>query len=320
MSAPQQFYFVLLKNTLPLDLAGPLQVLLEARRAGQFIDIHYVSAEREQIIDGGLMLHQLDPLPSQLDANDVVILPGCNDAFATYDSSAGRVTQQWLNEQARYDPYILTICSGAVLAAKAGLINNKACTTHFALIERFRRTFRASKVADNRIFVQDGKLFSSAGISSGIDMTLHFVSLQFGEYIAARVAREMLVYFRRNGQDPQLSPWLRHRNHMHRALHQVQDLICSQVGCSHSLQTLASSVHLSVRQLSRLFKQTLGITPGEYVSSIKVAHAKALLSGSSIQIEAIAEACGYSSARHFRRIWNQYEPQSPSQYRQAHQQ
>ncbi|ALU45730.1 GlxA family transcriptional regulator [Pseudoalteromonas rubra] len=320
MPTPRQFYFVLLNDTLPLDLAGPLQVLLEAQRAGQAIDIHYVSAEDAQIMDGGLRLHQLRPLPAKLNATDVVILPGCNDAFVTYNNPAGLRTQKWLKAQARYDPYILSICSGAVLAAKAGLMENKACTTHFALIERFRSAFRACKVAENRIFVQDGKLFSSAGISSGIDMTLHFVSVLFGEHIAARVAREMLVYFRRSGQDPQLSPWLCHRNHMHRALHQVQDLVCGQISSPHSLQTLASAAHLSVRQLSRLFKQNLGITPGEYVSGIKVAHAKALLSRSNTQIEAIADACGYSSARHFRRIWNQFETLSPSQYRQAHQQ
>ncbi|RZM72412.1 transcriptional regulator [Pseudoalteromonas rubra] len=317
MPAPQQFYFVLLQNTLPLDLAGPLQVLLEARRAGLSLDIHYVSAQDEQVMDGGLALHQLKPLPERLNASDVIILPGCNHSFSSYDSAAGIRTQQWLKSQARYDPYILTICSGAVLAAKAGLMDHKACTTHFALIERFRQAFVTAKVSDNRIFVQDHKLFSSAGISSGIDMTLHFVSLQFGEQIAAQVAREMLVYFRRNGQDPQLSPWLRYRNHMHRALHQVQDQVCRQLNHPHSLQSLANQANLSVRQLTRVFKQNLGITPGEYVSGIKVAHAKALLSHSNLQIEAIADACGYSSTRHFRRVWNQFESLSPSQYRQA---
>ncbi|KZN69617.1 GlxA family transcriptional regulator [Pseudoalteromonas luteoviolacea] len=308
-------YFVLLSDTLPLDFAGPLQVFLEARRLGVPLEIRYVSASQQFTLDGGLQLQNLDPLPEHLQREDVIVLPGCNKAFAAYATDDAIETIFWLKQKvARHT--ILTICSGALLAAKAGLLGTKSYTTHYGLIDKMRVAFPECQALENRIFVEDENLISSAGISSGIDMTLYYITTRYGEHIGAQVAREMLVYFRRTGQDPQLSSWLQFRNHMHRGIHKIQDEICNNVEKNYSLDQLANIACLSQRQLSRLFTVHLGITPRAYLEHIKVGHAKQLLQCSNQSIEWVAQNCGYSSSRQFRRVFAKVAHISPQQFRQ----
>ncbi|MCF2857763.1 helix-turn-helix domain-containing protein [Pseudoalteromonas sp. SMS1] len=310
-------YFVLVPDTLPLDFAGPLQVFLEARRLGISYDIKYVSASAHFALDGGLRLQNLDALPAQLKLEDVIVLPGCNNAFSIYTTDAAQETIQWLKHTITQQT-VLTICSGAVIAAKAGLLIGKRYTTHNQLIDQMRMLFPESQVLENRIFVEDCNIISSAGISSGIDMALYFVSSRFGEHIGAQVAQEMLVYFRRTGQDPQLSSWLQFRNHMHRGIHKIQDEICNNIEKNYSLEQLADIACLSQRQLSRLFSLHLGVSPHTYLQHIKVGHAKKLLQHSNQSVELIAQNCGYSSSRQFRRAFIKVTQQSPQQFRQQY--
>lgn len=310
-------YFVLLAGTLPLDFAGPLQVFLEARRLGLECEIKYISASEQLGCDGGLQLANLSPLPTTLTSTDIIVLPGCHRAFCAYATRDAQQTIQWLKKVV-IEQTVLTICSGAVLAAKAGLLVNKSCTTHYQLIDKMRIAFPESQVLDNRIFVEDTNIISSAGISSGIDMAIYFVSTRFSEYIAAQVAQEMLVYFRRTGQDPQLSSWLQYRNHMHRSIHKVQDAVCRNITQYYSLEQLANIANLSQRQLSRLFSIHLGITPREYLQHIRIGHAKQLLKRSNSSVEVVAQNCGYSSDRQFRRAFSQTTDMSPQQYRQRY--
>jgi transcriptional regulator GlxA family with amidase domain len=167
-------------------------------------------------------------LPATLIPEDIIVLPGCDQSFSAYATCDAHQVIQWLKKVV-VEQTVLTICSGAVLAAKAGLLVNKSCTTHYQLVDKMRVTFPESQVLDNRIFVEDANIISSAGISSGIDMAIYFVSSRFAEHIGAQVAREMLVYFRRTGQDPQLSCWMQYRNHMHRSIHKVQDVVCRDI-------------------------------------------------------------------------------------------
>ncbi|KZN35751.1 GlxA family transcriptional regulator [Pseudoalteromonas luteoviolacea] len=310
-------YFVLVPDTLPLDFAGPLQVFLEARRLGVSLDIKYVSASTHFTFDGGLQLNNLDTLPTSLQSEDIIVLPGCNNAVSAYATDAAQKTIRWLKLVVSQQT-VLTICSGALIAAKAGLLNGKSCTTHYQLIDKMRTAFPESQILDNRIFVEDDNVISSAGISSGIDMALYYVSSRFGEHIGAQIAQEMLVYFRRTGQDPQLSSWLQYRNHMHRGIHKIQDEICNNVEKNYSLEQLANIACLSQRQLSRLFSLHLGISPREYLQQIKVGYAKQLLQHSNHSVEHVAQSCGYSSSRQFRRIFAKIVHQSPQQFRQQY--
>lgn len=305
-------YFVITKAVLPLDLGGPLQAFLEAKLAGAAIDLHYVSSGETQTLGGGLQLAGLQPLPEWLGEDDIIVIPGSYGSKEHYHDDEGEQISAWL-KRVFVKQTILSICSGAFMLAKAGLLAHRQCTTHHELTERLKQHYPECKVLENRIFVEDGQVITSAGISSGIDASLYLIGKRFGEMLAMQVAREMLVYLRRSGHDQQHSIWLSYRNHMHRAVHRAQDFICATLNESMSVEAIAQQVGLSQRQLSRVFKLEIGCGLQEYINRLKIARAKELLTRRTMSIESVATECGFSSSRHFRRIWQQFESGKPSQ-------
>ena len=122
----------------------------------------------------------------------------------------------------------MTICSGTLLAARAGLLGSRRCTTHHELLPKLRALAPQAKVIDNRVFVVDGPLASSAGITAGIDIALHLIAEECGDGLAATVAEDMVVYLRRSDRDPEQSPFRMHRAHLHTTVHRVQDAIIDE--------------------------------------------------------------------------------------------
>ena len=153
----------------------------------------------------------------------------------------------------------------------------------------------------NRVFVLDGALASSAGITAGIDLALHLIALDRGEALAAAVARAMVVYLRRGPDDPELSPLLSGRQHLHPAVHRVQDAVCKQPAAAWSLQALAEVAHVTPRHLSRLFSQHVGRSPREYVAAVRVALAGRAIAAGQARKQAIA-AAGIAGDRQWRRL------------------
>lgn len=212
----------------------------------------------------------------------------------------------------RADTRIASICSGALLLAAAGLLDGRHCTTHHSLIDSLRALAPTAKVEENRVFVEDGPLLSSAGVTIGIDLALYLIERYAGALLAACVARRQVVFQRRSGQDPQLSPWLMHRNHLHPAVHRVQDLIAADPTQAWTLAQLAAAVHVSDRHLSRLFARHAGIGIVAFQQRLRIARAQQLLADPRLSVERIAELAGFASARDFRRVWRQYESGPPS--------
>jgi transcriptional regulator GlxA family with amidase domain len=169
---------------------------------------------------------------------------------------------------------------------------------------------------ENRLYVTDERISCSAGVTAGIDLTLHLVAELAGPRLACAVAREMVVYMRRGGADPQLSPWVSGRNHLHPALHRVQDAVAAAPCDDWSVTRMASLACTSSRHLARLFHEHAGISPLDYLHRLRVTVARELLVQSSLDMEAIAERSGFGSARHLRRIWGKYEAAPPSESRQ----
>ena len=148
--------------------------------------------------------------------------------------------------------------------------------------------------------MQDGNIWTSAGITSGIDLTLHLMSRLCGPEKALAVAREMVVWFRRSGDDPQLSPWLRYRNHLHPAIHRAQDALTAEPQKGWQLADIAALAHVSPRHLTRLFQEHLGISVRDYLEQLRLAIAQQwLLQGRGVEQASIA--AGFSSPRQFHR-------------------
>jgi len=207
------------------------------------------------------------------------------------------------------------VCAGSVLAAHAGVLAGRACTTHHEFLDELRQVEPQANVLDNRIFVEDGPVFTSAGVTAGLDLALHVIGRQLGPRIAADVARTLVVYLRRAGTDPALSPWVMHRNHLHPAVHRVQDAVARDPAARWGARELSSVACTSSRNLARLFSEHAQCSPLDYVQLIRFALARQLVTQSRLDLERVAARAGFRSAQHLRRVWSRWESRPPSFFR-----
>jgi transcriptional regulator GlxA family with amidase domain len=196
--------------------------------------------------------------------------------------------------------------------AEAGLLDGRQCTTHWKRVDDLKRRVPRAKVLTNRLFVEDDGIVTSAGIVSGIDLALSLVERKHGPLTAAAVAREMVVYLRRDGTHGQQSVYLDYRTHMHTGIHRAQDWIVAHPAERASLAELAEVAGMSARNLTRVFRQATGISVGEFVARMRLELAAGLLHDPDLTVEAVAERCGFDSARQLRRLWNRAHGTSPS--------
>jgi len=210
----------------------------------------------------------------------------------------------WLKRSIRPGHKLISICTGALLAAKAGLLDGSRCTTHHLSCAELASIAPKASVLEDRLYVEDGDRYSSAGITAGIDLMLHLVHQCTDQSSTVAIARYLVVYLRRSGADPQLSPWLEGRNHIHPTVHRVQDLIANDLKRSWTLRALAKIGGASDRHLSRLFHEHVGMTIPEYSNRLRVAYAQQLLRETDLDIERVAEQAGFSSSRQLRRAWS----------------
>jgi transcriptional regulator GlxA family with amidase domain len=325
-TAPRRIavYVVLPARTLLLDVAGPVEVL---RKANQFqndvaFDVRYVGALPELTSSIGLRLTGIAPLPEAIEPDAMVLLSGHTDdpisagnLLEPEDAGSAEVVA-WLTQVVRPGVRLVCICSGALLAARAGLMDGVACTTHFTDCALLQETAPSARVLENRLYVEDGERYSSAGITAGIDLMLHIVGQITSPATAAAVARFLVVYLRRAGTDPQLSPWLEGRNHIHPAIHRVQDAITADPARDWPLDALAKVAFASPRHLSRLFNEHAGMSIPDYVNRLRVALAQQLLTETRLDMERVAERAGFASSRQLRRAWGRINPTPPSAARQ----
>lgn len=308
----QRILFLLLERVELLDLAGPAQVFDIAATLGAPYSLHFCSGNSQVRSAQGLFLAQLEPLPTVY-PSDLVIVAGAQPSKPGMDSPLMNVeTRQWLIEAYTIGAHIASICIGAVALGEAGLLDGRRCTTHWALVESLQQRYPTARILDGILYVHDRGITTSAGIASGIDLALSLVEQRGGSRLAAEVARLMVIYLRRNGSQRQQSVYLEYRNHLHPAVHQVQDWLSEHTTEVVSLAQLAAIAKMSVRHFSRAFKQATGLTPVHYQQRLRLEVAATLLEQSDLSIEAIAARCGFDDARHFRRLWHRYFGVSPS--------
>lgn len=297
---PQAVYFLMLPQVLSLDVSGPAETL---RLAGQF-SLRYISPLPQVTCSIGMTLSQLQPLPDRLENGAILVVPGVSDSQHFFATAPAQQARRWLAalqpELQQQRITLVCVCSGALLAAQAGLLDGYQCTTHHDVIDRLRQQAPAAQVKENRIFVEDRGVYTSAGITAGIDLALHLINRQCGATRAMEIAREMVVYFRRSGDDPQLSPWLRYRNHLHPAVHRAQDVMAAEPEAEWSVPQVAEKAHVSSRHLARLFRSHIGISVREYHEQLRLAVAQQRLQ-QGYGLEKAALAAGFSSGRQLRR-------------------
>jgi transcriptional regulator GlxA family with amidase domain len=240
------------------------------------------------------------------------VITGIAGAAVDLDEPATKQLIAWLASGVTTPALLVCVCAGSVIAGKAGLLAGRECTTHHEHLEELRRVEPRARVLDNRIFVEDGSVLTSAGVTAGLDLALHVISRQLGPRVAADVARDLVVYLRRAGADPALSPWVLHRNHVHPAVHRVQDAVTRDPTAAWTSRELSSVACTSPRNLARLFAEHARCSPLDYVQLIRFAFAKELVTQSRLDLERVAAKAGFRSAQHLRRVWARWEAQPPS--------
>jgi len=196
---------------------------------------------------------------------------------------------------------VASVCAGADALGRAGLLDGRRCTTHHDVQDELARRYPRAQVVRDVLYVVDGRVVTSAGIASGIDLALHPVATRHGPGAAACVAREMVVYARRKGDEPQASAMLRHRGHLSHMVHVVQDLIDARFTERLRLADLAAASGVSQRTLTRLFGRATGMTPLRYQQLLRAERAEHLI-GHGATVRAAARAAGFEDPRMLRRL------------------
>ena len=292
--------FLLVPGVHLLDLAGPAQVFSSAAGLGHDYALSYVAERPEIVTAQGLPVTAAVSWPA-LSAGDLVLVPGWR---APALAGTGRLTRETLDRLRAHHAaggMVASVCAGADALGRAGLLDGRRCTTHHELQEELARRYPAAHVVRDVLYVVDGRVATSAGIASGIDLAMHLVATRHGAGDAARVAREMVVYARRNGDEHQASAMLRHRSHVDETVHHLQDLIDARFSARLPLAELAVAAGCSQRTMTRQFGRATGLTPLRYQQLLRLERAEHLI-GHGATVEAAAHAVGFEDARMLRRL------------------
>lgn len=309
--------FALLPHSCALDWAGPAEAFRIANqtclRLGQpapFM-LRYVGPQAQTASSVGLTVAGIEPLPQRLAAQQgnacYLFLIGSPDEHIHLQGAPERALMHWLrsiSSQLVPPHRLVTICAGALYAAQAGLLAHAQVTTHHLELDKLRALEPSCHVQANRVFVADDArgIYSSAGITTGIDLAVHLIAQTCGEAVAARVAHVMVMPLRRGLNDPALSPFLQGRSHLHAAVHRVQDAVGMAPHTAWTVPSMAAVACTTPRHLARLFAQHVDMTPLAYLQHVRLAVVeKALSAGQSVT--QAAHTAGFNSDTQLRRAW-----------------
>lgn len=256
----------------------------------------------------GLTLSDLRPLPVP-EAGALVIVPG----YRSRRPSVPAELRHFLREAASAGAQVCSVCTGAFLLGEASLLDGRECTTHWKRVDELQQRFPRARVLRDRLFVRDGNLITSAGIASGIDMALALVEEDHGPALTARVARELVVYLRRDAGHVQQSVYLDYRTHLDSGVHELQDHLVAHPETRDTLAQLAQVARTSPRSLTRRFREATGLSILAFRTRVRLERANTLLNAPGLTIEAVASRCGFSDARQLRRLWKAAYGKSPRQ-------
>ena len=304
MPRKRKIIFFIPPKVQVLDLTGPVQVFYEANGYGANYELQYISINNKLVSAVGLPFGQISHYTEAvLNPGDYIFAPG---AEMNYLRSASFKRQRefftWLRSMPKHEVSVCSVCTGAFILAEAGLLDNKRCTTHWKRLEELRKSYPAVKAEPNILYTHDDYIYTSAGVTSGIDLSLAIVDEHYGPLFTQKVARELLVYHRRSQNHSQQSIYLDYRNHLHPGVHQLQDWLIENLHTKTKIEDLAELVNMSARNMTRAFKNATGITINDYMKRLRLEKAATLANNPEYGTEYIAGQVGYTNARQLRRI------------------
>jgi transcriptional regulator GlxA family with amidase domain len=303
-----------------LDLVGPFEVFgsasLVLTAAGhEGYDISVVSPGGRPVHTGTGLGFVTDPLPDPARPVDTVLLPG---GWGTDAARRDPELMDWIRAVAPNARRVVSVCTGAFLAAEAGLLDGTRATTHWAYAEMLAREFPAVDVDPEPIFVRSSqRVWTAAGVTSGIDLALALVEDDHGTEVAQTVARWLVLYLRRPGGQTQFAAPVWMPRAKRTPIRDAQEAIESEPGAAHSVAELARRAAMSPRHFTRVFTDEVGEAPGAYVERIRTEAARRQLEQTDDTVVAIAARCGFGTAETMRRNFVRRIGVSPDQYRRT---
>jgi len=300
----QKIAFIIPPTVELLDLAGPAQVFTEAREYGMEVEMEFYQYSPDPVSTAGLAFWKIaNYKTAKLKQGDFVIMPGMDNEYVNSLSfKAEREFFTWLKECSEKGITVCSICSGAFALGHAGLLRDTECTTHWRRVEALQKQFPQARVLADILYIKSNNVYTSAGISAGIDLCLAILEDLKGALFTHKVARGLVVYHRRSGRHKQQSVYLDYRNHINPQVHEVQDYLIDNLSKENNIETLASLVGMSPRNLSRVFKEKTGSTILEYLTLLRKEYASTMINNPDYTVEYIAKQCGFKTARQLQRI------------------
>lgn len=309
-------------DTQILDITGPLEVFARASRwmrdhrgaAGDVYTIEILGTGRGPVRTSSGMRLMTDRTFKDVNRGiDTLLLAG---GVGTGNAAANRALIQWIAKQSTRVRRLASICTGAFLLAEAGLLKNKVATTHWSACDRLASGYPDTMVEPDRIFVKQGSLYSSAGVTAGMDLALALVEEDHGREVALEVARELVLFLRRPGGQAQFSAQLAHQISQREPLRELQAYIIDHPEADLSVATLARRSGMSPRNFARVFARDVGETPARFVEAARVEAARRLLEESSNGLKEISSATGLGTPESLRRSFIRRLGIPPHSYRE----
>ncbi|MBR1120953.1 GlxA family transcriptional regulator [Bradyrhizobium lablabi] len=314
--AGQKVGIVIHEGVQALDVAGPVDVFAEANGyvAG---DAQYetvlIAADRKPVrASNGMQMMADLSFEEAAGGFDMLFVAG---GPALPDADPDPRFTEWLREAPWRASIYGSICTGAFALGHAGLLDDKRATTHWQNAARLAARFPKARVEPDLIYVRDGRLVTSAGVTAGIDLALALVGERHGPAVAVAVAKRLVVVAQRQGGQSQFSPYLTAPADPASPIARIQDHVMAHIGSRHTLQSLAETVGMSTRNLARHFVRETGITPHEFVERARVDAARMRLESSDMPLKAVAYDCGFGTTDRMRIVFSERLGVTPAQYR-----
>lgn len=304
MFLSRKIAFFIPKQAHLLDLTGSVQAFYEANCYGANYQLLYFSLDEKVISSAGLPLYPIAKYDDiELGEGDYIFLPGAEmDYLRSKSLKSNKNFFKWLKHNYEAGINICSVCTGAFILAETGLLNSKNCTTHWKRIKELQETYPLINAKENVLFTHEENLYTSAGITSGIDLSLSIIEEHYGPLFANKISRELLVYYRRGANHTQQNIYLNYRNHIQANIHLVQDWLIENLDKKYTIESLSQMANMSERNLTRVFKKATAITINEYVKQLRLEKLKTIERNTELKNDAIAKQIGYDSSRQLRRI------------------
>lgn len=316
MTADRLVLIVAYEGVQLLDVAGPAEVFSTAMKlnGGSGYGLLIASPSGEAVrTDSGLSLGADIALADAPARVDTLVVAGGLGAFTAAESAELLTALAPLRDRARR---VCSVCTGALLLASVGWLRDRRATTHWMACADLARRHPDIEVEPDRIFVRDGDIHTSAGVTAGMDLALALVEADHGAELARAVARALVLFLQRPGGQSQFSARLAHPVAADATLRPVLDAIIADPAADHRLATLAASAAVSERHLTRLFDQHTGTTPARFVERVRVEAARGLLERGALSVRAVAARTGFGSEETLRRAFLRVLGVAPSDYRE----